>query len=170
MYAFVRQKRTYEKSLSFLLFWRTKSGFSMAAVRAKCTANVAEPDLRLSCTVTVPMCAKPIAGSAGLFGVHFAFTVDVQTKRKPFYSGKKVQSKPTEVPWISRYVISRNLANRLLFQALYTAAKQSKLAIETTRVYPMILCSIMFILLIQLLVYIYVYVVCTYANLRWTTQ
>lgn len=67
----------------------------MAAVRAKCTANVAEPDLRLSCTVTVPMCAKPIAGSAGLFGVHFAFTVDVQTKIKPFYSGKKVQSKPT---------------------------------------------------------------------------
>ena len=51
----------------------------MAAVRAKCTANVAEPDLRLSCTVTVPMCAKPIAGSAGLFGVHFALTVDVQT-------------------------------------------------------------------------------------------
>jgi len=85
-------------NLTFLLFWRTKSGFSMAAVRAKCTANVAEPDLRLSCTVTVPMCAKPIAGSAGSFGVHFAFTVDVQTKLKPFYSGKKVQSKPTEVP------------------------------------------------------------------------
>ena len=69
--------KAYEKS--FLLFWRTKSGFSMAAVRAKCTANEAEPDLRLSCTVTVPMCAKPIAGSAGSFGVHFAFTVDVQT-------------------------------------------------------------------------------------------
>ena len=96
MYAFVRQKRM--RSLSSCFGVQKAAFLWRLYVRAKCTANVAEPDLRLSCTVTVPMCAKPIAGSAGLFGVHFAFTVDVQTKIKPFYSGKKIQSKPTEVP------------------------------------------------------------------------
>ena len=91
--------KAYEKS--FLLFWRTKSGFSMVAVRAKSTANVAEPDLPLSCTVTVPMCAKPIARSAGLFGVHFALRRSTCRRTIPFYSGKKVQSKPTRGPSIS---------------------------------------------------------------------
>ena len=119
----------------------------MVAVRAKSTANVAEPDLPLSCNVTVPMCAKPIARSAGLFGVHFALRRSTCRRIKPFYSDKKVQTKPTRGPSISRDDITETWPVYCSFKHSDTFAKQSLVGVKTMRVYAIILYTIILIIL-----------------------